>query len=100
MTPPRIAGMMGLHLYGGAAKWAGQEQEMAPMSEAQFYEIQIQGHLSSQWADWFDGLWLENRPDGTAVLSGAFPDQARLFGVLDRLRDLGLTLIAVNRRQA
>ena len=68
------------------------------MSEQVFYEIQVQGHLSSQWDDWFDGLRLENRSDGTAVLSGTFPDQSRLFGVLDRLRDLGLTLVAVHRR--
>ena len=67
------------------------------MTESVSYEIRVQGHLSSQWADWFDGLTLENRPDGSATLAGTFPDQARLYGVLDCLRDLGLTLLAVSR---
>ena len=66
------------------------------MTEPIHCQIQVKGHLSSQWADWFDGLTIENRPDGKAVLSGPLPDQAALYGVLNRVRDLGLALISLN----
>jgi hypothetical protein len=61
------------------------------------YEIRVHNHLSSQWAEWFEGLAITNHPNGEATLSGPFQDQAALFGVLDKVRDLNLTLIAVKR---
>jgi hypothetical protein len=61
-----------------------------------FCQIRVKGHLSCQWADWFGGLEIENRPDGQAMLSGTLPDQAALYGVMNRMRDLGLELISVN----
>jgi hypothetical protein len=61
-----------------------------------FCQIRVKGHLSCQWADWFGGLEIENRPDGEAMLSGTLPDQAALYGVMNRMRDLGLELISVN----
>lgn len=61
-----------------------------------FCQIQVKGHLSDQWVNWFGGLTLENRPDGLAMLSGPLPDQAALYGVLSQMRDLGLALISVN----
>ncbi len=67
------------------------------MDQPALYQIRVQGHLSDRWATWFDGLKIENRPDGEAVLSGPLVDQAALHGVLGRIRDLGLTLVAVNR---
>ncbi|MBN1992662.1 MAG: hypothetical protein JW953_08135 [Anaerolineae bacterium] len=60
-----------------------------------YCQIQVKGHLSGQWVDWFSGLQIENRPDGYAVLSGPLPDQAALYGVLNRVRDLGLALVLV-----
>ena len=63
----------------------------------QFYEIQIQGHFDSQWTDWFDGMSIILQEDGTTLLSGAVPDQPALYGLLRKVRDLGLTLVAVNR---
>jgi hypothetical protein len=59
-------------------------------------EIRVKGHLSNQWADWFGGLEIENHPNGEAVLSGLLPDQSALYGILNRVRDLGLTLVAVS----
>jgi hypothetical protein len=59
-------------------------------------QIRVKGHLSDQWSDWFDGLKIENRPDDEAMLSGWLPDQAALYGVLSRMRDLGLALISMN----
>ena len=64
------------------------------------YEIRLQGHLAARWADWFDGLTLTHEIDGTTVLRGSVTDQAALHGLLARVRDLGLPLIAVHRRTA
>ncbi len=63
------------------------------MSESMHCKIQIKGHLSDQWSDWFGELTIENQPDGNALFSGLLPDQAALYGVLDRMRDLGIHLI-------
>jgi len=63
------------------------------------YEIRVKGHLEPRWADWFDGLTLTQESDGTTVLRGSVVDQAALHGVLGKVRDLGLPLIAVNRRR-
>jgi hypothetical protein len=59
-----------------------------------YYEIRVTGHLSvSQWRDWFGSLTLENQLDGETRLYGPVADQAALHGILNRIRDLGLTLI-------
>jgi hypothetical protein len=63
------------------------------------YEIRVEGHLNARWADWFDGLSLTQESDGTTVLSGSVMDQAALYGLLAKVRDLGLPLIAVRRRK-
>ena len=62
------------------------------------YEIRLKGHLEPHWADWFDGLTLTQESDGTTLLSGLVMDQAALHGLLGKVRDLGLPLIAVRRR--
>jgi len=63
------------------------------------YEIRVKGHLDVRWANWFDGLTLTREGDGTTVLRGSVVDQAALYGLLGKVRDLGLPLIAVNRRR-
>ena len=63
--------------------------------EAGRYEIRLQGHLEPRWAAWFDGLRLTHELDGTTILAGPVVDQAALHGLLQRVRDLGLPLIAV-----
>jgi hypothetical protein len=60
------------------------------------YHIRIQGHLPSEWSEWFDGMIIECQPDGTTTLSGPIRDQAALHGLLFKVRDLGLSLISVN----
>jgi hypothetical protein len=67
-------------------------------NEGGSYEIRLKGHLNARWADWFDGLSLTQESDGTTVLSGSVVDQAALHGLLGKVRDLGLPLIAVQRR--
>ncbi len=60
------------------------------------YQIRICGHLTADWSEWFDGLNVIQLPAGETLLVGSL-DQARLHGVLARIRDLNLTLVAVNR---
>lgn len=62
------------------------------------YDIRIQGHLSPRRAAQFDGLALTLLDDGSTLLSGPLPDQAALYGLLARLRNLGLPLLSVQRR--
>jgi hypothetical protein len=60
------------------------------------YQIKIDGHLRPQWTDWFEGLSVTLQPDGTTLLSGPLVDQAALYGLLKKVRDLGMPLLAVN----
>jgi hypothetical protein len=65
------------------------------------YRIQVQGRLDPSWSDWFDGMTLEveSQEDGLLVttLTGVVLDQAALHGLLNRVRDLDLPLLAVQR---
>jgi len=70
-----------------------------PIDEGGSYEIRLKGRLDARWADWFDGLTLTQESDGTTVLSGSVVDQAALHGLLGKVRDLGLPLIAVIQRR-
>jgi hypothetical protein len=65
------------------------------MSTSTIYAIRVQGHLREAWRHWFDGLRLTPEPNGDTVMSGALPDQAALHGLLAKVRDLNLTLVAV-----
>lgn len=68
-----------------------------PNSDApQMYQIRLEGHLSYQWMDWFDGLTITLADNGDTVLTGPVVDQAALHGLLKKVRDLGLPLISVN----
>jgi hypothetical protein len=59
------------------------------------YRIRVTGHLDLTWSAWFDGLTITHDADGTTTLRGPVVDQAALYGVISRARDLGLTLLAV-----
>lgn len=65
--------------------------------EAPVYEIRVGGHLSDEWVNWFEGLTITLEDNGNTLLIGKIADQAELYGVLRRVRDLGLPLISVNR---
>ncbi|CUS03531.2 conserved protein of unknown function [Candidatus Promineifilum breve] len=59
------------------------------------YEIRIRGHLGQQWQEWFMGLTIVLQEDGNTRLTGAVVDQAALHGILKKVRDLGMPLLAV-----
>ena len=65
--------------------------------EAETYEIRLRGHLDSRWAARLAVPNLIHEPDGTTTLRGIAVDQAALHGLLQRVRDLGLTLVSVIR---
>lgn len=60
------------------------------------YQIRIKGHLSQQWMDWFEGLTITLEDDGDTLLTGPLVDQAALYGLLKKVRDLALPLVSVN----
>lgn len=64
------------------------------LGEPARYQIQIQGRLDGGWADYFGGMTLSVEAGrGITTLEGTVPDQAALFGLLLRIRDLGLPLL-------
>ena len=70
------------------------------VSDSSVYCLQVCGHLTRRWSDWFDGLTVTPQPDGTTILVGLVADQPALYGLISRLRDLGLTLLSVQRLDA
>ncbi len=69
----------------------------------QTYQFRIAGHLDDHWSAWF-GLTIARHDDGTSTLIGTVADQAQLYGLVARLRDIGATLLSLhaldgNRRQ-
>ncbi|HQY93639.1 hypothetical protein [Caldilinea sp.] len=64
--------------------------------EAAVYCIQVKGQLGAEWSDWFDGLAIMPAPHGDTLLIGPVADQSALHGLLRKVRDLGLPLLAVN----
>jgi hypothetical protein len=60
------------------------------------YQIRIKGHLGARWRDWFGEVTVTLEEDGYSILTGSL-DQAALHGLLKKVRDLGMTLISVNR---
>lgn len=66
---------------------------MAPI----LYHIRVKGHLRPEWSEWFDNMTIVLEENGDTTLSGPVVDQAALHGLLVKVRDLGLTLVAVER---
>lgn len=57
--------------------------------------ILIRGRIDEDWTHWFEGLRVEQQEDGTTLLTGEVTDQSALYGLLAKLRDLGLELLSI-----
>ena len=66
--------------------------------EAAFYEIRVQGGLDESWSAWLDGLDIRPLASGETLLSGHIRDQSALHGLLNKIRDLGLPLLGVEKK--
>jgi hypothetical protein len=64
-----------------------------------FYEIRVEGHIGDSWSSWFEGMAIRHEESGATVLSGPLVDEAALHGVLAKIRDLGLPLVEVKRKE-
>ena len=64
------------------------------------YQIRLKGHLGPQWAASFEGLTLTLEENGDTLLTGPVTDQAALYGLLRKVRDLGLPLLEVKRMKS
>jgi hypothetical protein len=69
--------------------------QLPPLRET--YQIRVKGNLDSKWEAWFDGFTIIQQGNDVTTMSGPVADQAALHGVLAKIRDLGLSLILVER---
>ena len=76
-------------------KWYSKTDSSQPL----IYQIRVEGHLGQQWMDWFEGLTITLEDNGDTLLTGPVVDQAALYGLLKKVRDLGMPLLSVNRVQ-
>jgi hypothetical protein len=58
-------------------------------------EIRLKGHIDPQWSEWLGNLSIQYMDHDQTLLTGSITDQAALFGILRKIRDLNLRLISV-----
>jgi hypothetical protein len=63
-----------------------------------YFEIRLKGQLDQSWSQWLEGLSITYEGTELTVLQGTLPDQAALFGILLKIRDLGLELLCLKSR--
>ena len=64
-----------------------------------YISIRIKGHLDPSWQEYLEGLEIELDEDGTSLLSGVLQDQSALYGVLNMMSQLDLTLLSLKRSE-
>ena len=74
--------------------------ERTPAGAPARYQIRVSGALDPHWSAWFEPLIITHDADGNTLLEGESIDQAALYGLINRMRDLGLTLLGVARQPA
>ena len=67
--------------------------------EEAIYEVKIRGILDESWSEWMDGLSIIPTGDGDTLLTGPIRDQCALYGLLGKIRDLGLPLLSVEQKE-
>lgn len=72
--------------------------EESNQNQFKYYEIRIEGHLDDAHSNEFGDLRVNRLPHGQTLISGRVQDQAALFGILLRIRDMGIPLISVSRK--
>jgi hypothetical protein len=83
----------------GHKRYKVMSNELEPKptpSQTVIYQIRLKGHLNREWTDWFEGLTITLEEDGDTLLTGPVVDQAALYGLLKKVRDLGMPLVSVN----
>jgi len=68
---------------------------MSETKQPRHYQIKIQGHLDPCWSEWFENMTIAHLTEDTTTLKGSVMDRASLYGILNKLRDMGLTLLSV-----
>ncbi len=63
-------------------------------------EVRVKGHIDADWSGWLAGLAVSHAADGNTVLTGQVPDQPALYGLLNRLSDLGIQLVSISAEEA
>lgn len=76
---------------------AHEHNSNAHHTRPQVYQIRLKGRLSHEWSDWFDGMTITQADGDETLLTGLVADQAALYGLLRKVRDLGLPLISVRQ---
>lgn len=62
-------------------------------------EICIEGQIDKAWSEWFEGFTVTHTQRNETIITGEVPDQSALYGMITKLRDLGLKLISVNSQE-
>jgi hypothetical protein len=70
---------------------------VAHTSQPRVYQIRIEGHLDCHWTDWFGDATITLEESGETLLTSPMVDQAALYGLLKKVRDLGIPLVSVIR---
>lgn len=74
-----------------------KHQTASQPDQPTIYQIRVKGHLDEQWTDWFGDVSIEQEKNGDTLITCPVIDQAALFGLLKRIRDLGISLISINQ---
>lgn len=62
-------------------------------------EIRIKGQINKGWSEWFGGLTINYSECNETILTGLVLDEAALYGIISRLRDLGLQLTSLSSKE-
>ena len=82
------------------AHLSNMHQQARNLHQSAMYQIKVQGWLGQDWSEWFDNMAItheERTDEPVTVFTGCLIDQSALYGLLNKLSNLGLPLLAVNR---